>query len=217
MLKRKKVYSVVLASIISASMVGSIFASEVDLLGDGTTPIDHTVDVTGKIGPWQGDPGNSDKDPDFPEIDPPDVAQISVSVPVTMGFQVASNAINNTTVVPEFLTAEYKVINHSKSTSVNVHLEEFLAKQGNGFEVINTQPTKGNGKVEMNLGFLYGSSKRVDLDDNYNTSELLGVLAPSQEEILTFDSQKFEIPNDEGQSKVLQSKYDLKLKVSVNP
>lgn len=213
MFKRKSIYSMILAGGLVASMAGGIFADEKDLIGDGSNPIDHVIDVTGKVGPWQGTP----VDPELPDITPPNVAQISVSVPIAMGFQVASNVIdNNGNPTVEFLTANYTITNHSTNTPVDVGVKEFSAKGGNGFEVIQAAPTKGNKKVEMNLDLVYGTNK-VALYDNFATTTILGTLAPVSSENMTFDSNKYEVPNDEGQSQTLKSKHDLKLVVSVNP
>lgn len=217
MKKRKSIYSLVAAGVMFASMTTGAFAAEnpagtTEVTGDGSAPVNQTIPVDGKIGPWEG-PNIGENNP----VDPlPNVAAISVTVPTKMAFQAVSNT---TTGTPELASGSYKITNQSIENKVNVSLESF-EKQSGDFDVIQGAPTKGNGTVEMNLKL---SAKGTDYQiyDGFATPTDLGTLekkvvggGDSNSMNLKFKAgDKIETGNDENQAdKTFKGKFNLVLK-----
>ena len=215
MKKRKSIYSLVAAGVMFASMTTGAFAAEnpagtTEVKGDGTSPVEKTIPVDGTIGPWEGGDTTNPVDP------PPNVAAISVTVPTKMAFQAVSNTNAAT---PELASGTYKITNQSIENKVNVSLESFDKKSGD-FDVIQGAPTKGNGKVEMNLKL---SAKGTDhqIYDSFNTPTDLGTLdkkvvgggSDNSMDLKFKAGDKIETGQDENQAdKTFKGKFDLVLK-----
>lgn len=217
MKKRKSIYSLVAAGVMFASMTTGAFAAEnpagtTEVTGDGTAPKAQTIPVDGKIGPWEG----PDIGPDNP-VDPlPNVAAISVTVPTKMAFQAVSNT---TTGTPELASGSYKITNQSIENKVNVSLESFDKTSGD-FDVIQGAPTKGNGKVEMNLK-LSAKGTEHQIYDGFATPTDLGTLdkkvvgggSDNSMDLKFKAGDKIETGQDENQAdKTFKGKFDLVLK-----
>lgn len=209
---KKKILSFLLAGTMAITMSTSVLAATIN--GDGAT---GEIPVNSLIGPY-----STDGLPENPEVVPPtDLSEISVSIPISMAFQVATNV---TTPGGSFVTADYKVINNSETKDVNLSLASFIADSANEFKVVSTDPVAGNGDVEMQLNLVYdGGTVTTPLNDAFSTETLLGTIpmkasgSTANEKNLTFSSSKFELGDAEGLNGPFNSKHTLTLKVDATP